>query len=284
MSLGDEPGYGDGPRGEEGGYGGSGQTRTRLPDRPGDVYGGARRGRGSSSRSLVTVVGVVVLLIAAIAFANRGEDAASSGDGSGDKAASSPTAASGNPPVTTKSAGIPSGFPHTREGAQSAAANYGIALGSADMFNADQRHAIVDAVYAPDVAAARQPDLDTAYTSEKFLTNIGLDKNGAAPAGQTFISRIIPVGTKTKASSTDSATVELWYTSLFGLSGDGSTNPVSESWYTTTYQLKWIGGDWKVTDFTQKDGPVPVGRDQKASTADDMTKAVKEFGGFTYAR
>lgn len=59
---------------------------------------------------------------------------------------------------------------------------------------------------------------------------------------------------------------------------------MSESWYTTTYQLKWINGDWKVTDFTQKDGPVPVGRDQKASTADDMTKAVEEYGGFTYAR
>ncbi|MFD0069129.1 hypothetical protein ACFVJ9_50500, partial [Streptomyces sp. NPDC127574] len=64
MSLGDEPGYGDASRGEDGGYGGSGQTRTRLPDRQGDVYGGARRGRGSSSRSLITVVGVVVLLIA----------------------------------------------------------------------------------------------------------------------------------------------------------------------------------------------------------------------------
>ncbi|MET7944959.1 hypothetical protein [Streptomyces sp. NPDC005302] len=284
MSLGDEPGYGDASRGEDGGYGGSGQTRTRLPDRQGDVYGGARRGRGSSSRSLITVVGVVVLLIAAIAFANRGDDSPSSGDTGGDKAKTSPTAASGDHPVDTKSAGIPSGFPHTGEGAQSAATNYGIALGSTGMFDTGQRHAIVDAVYAPDVAAARQPDLDAAYSSEKFLTNIGLDKNGAAPAGQTFVSRIIPVGTKLTASGGDTATVELWYTSLFGLSGEGSTNPVSESWYTTTYQLKWVGEDWKVADFTQKDGPVPVGRDQKASTADDMTKAVEEYGGFTYAR
>ncbi|MER5475213.1 hypothetical protein [Streptomyces sp. NPDC002685] len=284
MSLGDEPGYGDASRGEDGGYGGSGQTRTRLPDRPGDVYGGARRGRGSSSRSLITVVGVVVLLIAAIAFANRGDSTSPSGDGAGDKAKTSPTTASGEHPVKSKVAGIPSGFAHSGEGAQSAATNYGVALGSTGMFDTAQRHAIVDAVYTPDVAAARQPDLDAAYSSEKFLRNIGLDKDGAAPAGQTFISRIIPVGTKLTASSTDNATVELWYTSLFGLSGEGSTNPVSESWYTTTYQLKWINGDWKVTDFTQKDGPVPVGRDQKASTADDMTKAVEEYGGFTYAR
>ncbi|MFD4620651.1 hypothetical protein [Streptomyces sp. NPDC058475] len=283
MSLGDEPGYGDTSRGEDGGYGGSGQTRTRLPDRPGDVYGGARRGR-SSSRSLITVVGVVVLLIAAIAFANRGGDEPSSGNGGSDKAKTSPTTASGTRPVESKVAGIPAGFAHSEQGAESAATNYGVALGSTGMFNTEQRHAIVNAVYAPDVAAARLPDLDTAYSSEKFLTNIGLNKDGSAPAGETFISRIIPVGTKVTASGADSATVELWYTSLFGLSGNGSTNPVSESWYTTTYQLEWINGDWKVTDFTQKDGPVPVGRDQKASTADDMTKAVEEYGGFTYAR
>ncbi|QIY96839.1 hypothetical protein HEP87_26045 [Streptomyces sp. S1D4-11] len=287
MSLGDEPGYGDGSRGDDGGYGGTGQTRTRLPDRPGDVYGGARRGR-SSSRSLVTVVGVVVLLIAAIAFANRGGDDSSSssgtGNGGGTATRTSPTAPSGQRPVDTNTGGIPTGYRHDVQGAQSAATNYGVALGSTGMFDTNQRHAIVNTVYAPEVAAARQSDLDSAYSSEKFLTNIGLTKDGRAPAGQTFVSRIIPVGTKVTSSSTDSATVELWYTSLFGLSGNGSTNPVSESWFTTTYQLKWISGDWKVADFSQKDGPVPVGRDQKASTADDMTKAVEEYGGFTYAR
>lgn len=278
MSLGDGASGGGG----EYDYGGVGQTRTRLPDRGNDVYGGARRGR-SSSRSLVTVVGVVVLLIAAIAFANRGGGSPSSADGN-DKPDNTSTAASGTRPVQSKQAGIPSGFAHDQQGAESAAANYSVALGSTGMFNADQRHTIVEAVYAPDVASARQSDLDKAYSSEKFLTNIGLNKDGAAPAGETFISRIVPVGTKVTRYSPTSATIALWYTSLFGLSGEASTNPVSESWYTTTYQLKWINGDWKVTDFTQQDGPVPVGRDQKASTADDMTKAVEEYGGFTYAR
>ncbi|MEU1411241.1 hypothetical protein [Streptomyces sp. NPDC005731] len=263
-------------------YGGVGQTRTRLPERGGDVYGGARRGR-SSSRSLVTVVGVVVLLIAAIAFANRGGGDSSSDSGD-NKPNTSATAASGSRPVKSKSAGIPSGFAHDQQGAASAAANYGVALGSTGMFDAAQRHTIVDAVYTPQVAANRQADLDRAYSNKEFLANIGLTADGTAPGGATFVSRIIPVGTKVTKYSTVSATVELWYTSLFGLSGDASTNPVSESWYTTTYQLKWTNGDWKVTDFTQKDGPVPVGRDQKASTADDMTKAVEEYGGFTYAR
>ncbi|MFJ3304365.1 hypothetical protein ACIPSA_14815 [Streptomyces sp. NPDC086549] len=271
MSIGDEHDYG------------GGETRTRLPE--GDPYGGARRGGRSSSRSLVTVVGVVVLLIAAIAFANRGDDdSSSSKDVNGDKPVTSSTAASGERPVESKAGGIPTGFAHSAQGAQSAAANYSVALGSADMFDTARRHQIVNTVYASDVASARQTDLDNAYSSEKFLTNIGLSKDGSAPSGQTFVSRVIPVGTKVTSSNTGNATVEVWYTSLFGLSGEASTNPVSESWYTTTYEMKWVDNDWKVTDFQQKDGPVPVGRDQKASTADDMAKAVEEYGGFTYAR
>ncbi|MBT3154533.1 hypothetical protein HTV45_27295 [Streptomyces sp. CHD11] len=263
----------------------TGQTRTRLPEGGGDPYGGGRRGGRSSSRSLVTVVGVVVLLIAAIAFANRGgDDSAAEESGSADSPKSAATAPSGEKPVTSKAAGIPTGFPHDRQGAESAAANYTVALGSAEMFDKDRRREIVTTVYARDAAAARQTDLDQAYSNAEFLANIGLDKDGKAPAGQSFVSRVIPVGTKVTSSSSDDASVEVWYTSLFGLSGEGSTNPVTESWYTTTYQLKWTENDWKVIDFQQKDGPVPVGDDQKASTADDMTKAVEEYGGFTYAR
>lgn len=283
MSLGDEPGYGDGPRGEDGGYGGSGQTRTRLPDRPGDVYGGARRGRGSSSRSLVTVVGVVVLLIAAIAFANRGDDAASPGDSSGDKAKTSPTAASGNHPVTSKTAGIPSGFAHTTEGAQSAAANYAVALGSADMFDKARRDQILATVIAPAEVSGFEATLDEAYTPQ-FNKNVGLNEDGSAPQGYTFVSRTTPIGTKTTQSSDTTATVEVWCGGLLGLAGENSTNPVTSSWFTITMKLEWTGGDWKIVSHSQKDGPAPVPGDDRASSADDIAKAVEEYGGFTYAR
>ena len=285
MSLGDEHGHGDLARADDDAYGG--QTRTRLPDGAGDIYGGARRTGRSSTRGLITVVAVVVLLIAAIAIANRsggggsGATDSRAGDHAPKAAATAPT---GRQPVTTKKDGIPAGFAHDEQGAQSAAANYAVVFGSAEMFDTEQRHRIVDTVYAPDVAARRQAELDNAYSNEEFLSNIGLDKDGKAPAGQTFVSRTIPVGSKTLSFDGNSARIAVWYTSLFGLSGSASTNPVSESWYTTTFELTWVDNDWKVTDFQQKDGPVPVGRDQRASTADEMTKAVEEYGGFTYAR
>ncbi|MEU9705015.1 hypothetical protein [Streptomyces sp. NPDC047981] len=281
MSLGDDnDGFGSS------GMGGSGQTRTRLPEGgTGDPYAPARRPRGS--RSLITAVGVVVLLIAAIAFANRGDGEAGTDNTSGSSntpGKQAPTAATGVPPVTGKNGTIPTGFARDEQGAQSAASNYAIPLGSADMFDTARRHEIVDAVYAPDIAASRQGALDKVYADKGFLTRIGLQEDGKAPNGLTFISRVIPVGSKIESFDGDRATVAVWYSSLFGLAGEGSQNPVSESWYTTTYQLRWVGGDWKVMDFEQKDGPVPVGRDQTASSAEEMADAVDQFGGFTYAR
>ncbi|MEV6681795.1 hypothetical protein AB0N09_33725 [Streptomyces erythrochromogenes] len=262
--------------------GGTGQTRTRLPEAPADPYGPARR-TSRAPRSLVTVVGVVVLLIAAIAFANQSPDTPDDRPADDAPAATS-TTATGTDPVTGKTAGIPKGFAHDEQGAQSAAANYAVALGSDAMFDASRRRAIVQAVYLPDVAAARQTDLDKVYADQDFLARIGLDAAGKAPKGQTFISRVNPVGTKVEKFTGDTATVSVWYSALFGLAGEGSKNPVSESWYTNTIELKWLNGDWRVSDFTQKDGPAPVGRDQSAASAEEMTAAVSQFGGFTYAR
>ncbi|MFJ6935148.1 hypothetical protein [Streptomyces sp. NPDC101132] len=279
MSHDEGYGYDDGER-----VGGTGQTRTRLPDAPGgDPYGGARR-PARASRGLVTVVGVVVLLIAAIAFANQG----GGGDGAGTGDAKSPTtgatAPTGTRPVAGRHNDVPAGFGHTEQGAESAAANYAVALGSDGMFDKERRRRIVNAVYLPDVAAARLTDLDRAYSEKGFLSGIGLDADGRAPKGMTFISRTNPVGTKLERYEGDAASVSVWYSTLFGIAGEGSKNPVTESWYTNTFELRWINGDWRVSTFAQKDGPVPVARDQAASTAQEMTDAVSEFGGFTYAR
>ncbi|MFI9832444.1 hypothetical protein ACIHIX_32710 [Streptomyces sp. NPDC051913] len=270
MSLGDE-------RETSGGYGGTGQTRTRLPDSGGgDGYGGTRRAGRSSSRSLVTVVGVVVVLIAAIAFANRGGDDSATKTGGTDKPATSPTAATGETPVK-------SGFARDEQGAQSAAANYAVSLGSAEMFNKTRRDAILNAIITPSRVSQFEATLDKAYTPQ-FNKNVGLNEDGSTPQGYTFVSRTSPIGTKATQASADAATVEVWCSGLLGLAGENSTNPVTSTWFTITMQLQWTGGDWKIVTHSQKDGPSPVPGDDRASSADEMAKAVEEYGGFTYAR
>ncbi|MCX4666035.1 hypothetical protein OG453_05070 [Streptomyces sp. NBC_01381] len=269
-------------------FGGSGETRTRLPEGEGggqDVYGGARRsGRSSrsSSRSLVTVVGVVVLLIAAIAFANRGGESSSEG-GEGKKAGADPTAASGVEPVDGKASGIPSGFAHSEQGAQSAASNYAVALVSADILKPARRGEIVRQLFVADKVNELEAQFNKTY-SKDFLDKVGLDENGNSAPGETYVSRTVPVGAKTTAYADSSATVQVWCTGAFGTAGQNTTNPVANDWFTMTLKLQWADGDWKVERYSSKDGPSPVNGDNKVSTADEIAKAVQEYGGFTYAR
>lgn len=294
MSYDDEQGYGSrdaGGRGD-GAYstlGGTRQTRTRLPEGDPGMPHGRRPAR--NTRSLVMAVGVVVLLIAAIAFANLGGDKDDNVDagtpGSSSRAdttgGTAPTSPTGTKPVTGKNGTIASGFAHDEQGAQSAAANYAVALGSAGMFNPDIRHTIVGSIYSAEAASKLEGPQDAAYSAD-FLSKLGLDPDGKAPEGNTFVSRTIPVGTKIVDYRGSTATVDVWYTGLIGMSGAGSTDPVSTSWKTWTAHLAWSDGDWKITSDSQKDGPAPVPGDAVASTSDEISKAVEEYGGFTYAR
>ncbi|MER0246108.1 hypothetical protein AAHZ94_29870 [Streptomyces sp. HSW2009] len=237
------------------------------------------------------MITVVVLLVAAIAFANRGGGGDDSSNDGGSKSsrdkneAAQPTAPTGQRPVSGKdtTTGIATGFPRTEQGAQSAAANYAVALGSVEMFKSDERQKIVPLIFTPAASSRMLPELDKAY-SESALIGLGLDKNGNAPKGQTYVSRTAPVGTKVVAYSNTAATVEVWCTGVFGIAGEGSRTPVANDWFTTTIKLRWTGQDWKTESYSQKNGPAPVNADRTAATAEEITKAVEQYGGFTYAR
>ncbi|MEU9109653.1 hypothetical protein AB0D54_36060 [Streptomyces xanthophaeus] len=261
--------------------GGTGQTRTRLPDSPADPYGPTRR-TPRASRGLVTVVGVVVLLIAAIAFANQGPDTSSS-EQSEDAPASSSTHPTGTRPVDGKNGGVPSGFSQNEQGAQSAASNFAVAIGSDAMFNTPRRHAVVDAISDESTRAKLRSGFDADY-SAALLSQIGLTKDGDAPSGATFVSRTVPAGTKVNTFAADSASVDVWCVGMFGLTGEKSTRPVTSSWFTISMKLKWNGSDWKLVETAQKDGPTPVTGDNPVSNSGEIAGAVTEFGGFTYAR
>jgi hypothetical protein len=151
------------------------------------------------------------------------------------------------------------------------------------MFHKDSRHALLNALYTPDAAARLQGPMDEAYSAD-FLGKLGLDANGNAPVGSTFVSRVIPVGTTVQQFSENSAKVAVWYMGLIGMSGEKSTDPVTSTWKTWTFDLRWSDGDWKIASDTQKDGPAPVPGDDKAATSEEISKAIEEYGGFTYAR
>ncbi|MER5354735.1 hypothetical protein ABT093_30930 [Kitasatospora sp. NPDC002551] len=266
-------------------------TRTRLPvgEQP-SLQPNGRQPR--PLRTLLTIVLVVALLVLAISIANRGKPDPGRGGAdagrSADRAAA--TAApgagpgpSGEQPVGTTVNGIASGFPHTDQGAQSAAANYAVAIGSADMFRTDTRHTIITTIADPAAAPALQSRLDQGFGGDT-VARYGLDAQGRAPKGLTFVSRTVPVGTKSVGYTDAETKVEVWCTGLNGLAGERSMLPVVTSWFTLNLSLRWAGGDWKLTDYTSRQGPAPMPGDEQAATAEELTGAVQQFGGFRYAR
>ncbi len=230
------------------------------------------------------MVAVLVLAVAVLNRTSGSSTGAATAPSSTAKAATSgdnATAPTGTQPVTTTQNGIATGYPHTDEGAQSAAVNYADALGSSDMYASTKRHAIVTTITTPGASARLQSTLDSQYT--ELNKTLGL-KDGVAPAGLTFVSRPLPVGTKLDSYGGDAATVEVWSDQLGGLAGTGSTKPVTEYWYTLTMHLQWSGNDWKIASYTSVDGPAPISGNQQASSAQSLSAAVNQFGGLRYAR
>ncbi|MFI9781899.1 hypothetical protein ACIHEI_00105 [Kitasatospora sp. NPDC051984] len=264
-------------------------TRTRLPVAEQTAPAAGRQAR--PLRTLLTILGVVTLLVIAVAIANRDKalpgrtPAATSGDQArgGTAPAADRTAATGQQPVTTTTNGIGTGYPHTDQGAQSAAANYAVALGSTDMFRPDTRHTILATVADPTSLPTLQTRLDQAFSPETNA-RYGLDAQGKAAKGLTFISRTVPIGANLANYSDTGTKVDVWCNSLVGLTGEASTIPVTENWYTLNVTLRWTGSDWKLIDFSRKAGPTPLPADQQAATSEEITDAVQQFGGFRYAR
>ncbi|MBB1261215.1 hypothetical protein [Streptomyces alkaliterrae] len=271
MSFGGDDEYGHARSGRQG-------TRTRLPE---TESGAARSAPLRPGRNVLMVVGVVMLLIGAIAVATRaGED---DGRGGNSREQAQPTAPTGVKPVGSGADGIPAGFARTEQGAQSAAANYAVALVSAEIIRPSSRGGIIERVFAPDKVDDMRAKMDKAY-SPHFLERVGLDPEGNAPKGHTYVSRTVPVGTKIVAFDSKSAELEVWCTGVYGMAGEGSTTPVTTDWFTMKFSLRWVGKDWKVQGFAQEKGPAPVNGDLRASTAKEIAEAVEGFGGFTYAR
>ncbi|MFE4678214.1 hypothetical protein [Streptomyces sp. NPDC056723] len=206
-----------------------------------------------SPRSLIVTVGIVVLLIAAIALANGGWQ----GDNSGPESHSGTTD------------GKPAPYGHTRAGAKAAAKEYATRLGSDRMYRPQDRHEILQEIVDPQVRGKRIAEFDSAYTSQ-FLAKIGLDKQGRAPHGMEFVSRTMPASTDITTWTPDKAQVDVWCSGIFGLKGDGPKKeiPVENGWFTMTLSVRWTDDGWKLSKSEQTDGPDPS--DPQAPTPDQQ--------------
>jgi hypothetical protein len=151
--------------------------------------------------------------------------------------------------TTHTKGGVSVGYANTRVGAVQAATNYQAMLSDPRMFDAVKRHAIVRTIYAPSVRAKFQTLYDQIFPATA-------DALGAEQGGQ-MVSRVVPVGwridNQSASTSPTSIAVSIWANSV---AGSGSA-AAQEGWATTTIDLKWVAGDWKIIDLTTIEGPEP---------------------------
>lgn len=249
--------------------------------RAGDAEGQPKeRQSAGSSRATLMTVGLVVVLIAVIALVNRGGSGPQQDAQDGRPGADS-TAPTGTKPIEDPGK-VPTTFPASKQGVESAAANYAVALGSKGMFTTASRHQIVEAVSTHDAVDDLQPKYDASYTA--LAKKLGLDKDGKASKGSHFVTRTVPVGTKTSAYAGGSATVRVWCVGMFGIAGEGSTEPVTDYWFTMTMHLKREDSGWRIVKSSQKDGPAPRPGDTKASGPDEIRKAAEDYHDLIHSR
>ncbi|MEY9887398.1 hypothetical protein ABIA35_003958 [Catenulispora sp. MAP12-49] len=267
------------------------QTIIRLPK---DPYDGefkaprARRGRGVLAlAAVVVVVAAVIAINSSRHNTGAASQGASTGVGGGVPPAtatvgqSAPAGAASSPAFPSGSIGsVLVGYPNSQAGAESAAANYVSAFASDDMVHPDSRHKLIQAIADPAIEPALQQSLDTAFN--RTLSAYGLDAQGNPPKGQTFVYRNVPIGVSVQSYTNAKAVVAVWDTTIDGIAGQGSTEPITQTWSTSTLTLTWVNNDWRLNDFSQSDGPTPVST-QQGSVPADIQKAVQQFARLRYA-
>lgn len=271
------------------------RTRYRLPD---DPYSGSEETPPPRLRRPLIVVACLIALVAAIVLAGRiehhGNNSSPTAGSTGSTAAGHDSAAatapavvssvpvqSGSRSATVAGLVIPIGYPDTTAGAESAAANYASAYGSAQMAVPGPRDQIISVISDPAITTS----LDGQYDSEYATIDraMGLSSDGTPPSGQSYMAREIPIGVSVGSESSAKAVIAVWAVTFAGVAGSSSTYPVTQSWTTDTITLNWTDGDWKMYSVSSVSGPTPNQGNQTPSTGQQLQQANNQYGGLPYA-
>jgi hypothetical protein len=173
------------------------------------------------------------------------------------------------PGPTTEVDGAPAGFARSEQGAVAAAASFvttGQALLDMDPLAAEQavRH----------MAAFSTADAQVA----DVLARLAAVRETLAPGRGPIVFRQAPVSWRVDGFSSDRARVAVW--SVGVLSREGIAPPQA-GWATSTFDLVWERGDWRIAAETVAPGPAPLLDDSAApATSAQLAASLRGFADF----
>lgn len=173
------------------------------------------------------------------------------------------------PGPTTELDGVPAGFARSEQGAVAAAASFvttGQALLDMDPLAAEQA---VRQMAASSTADAQVADV---------LARLAAVREALAPGRGPIVFRQAPVSWRVDGFSSDRARVAVW--SVGVLSREGIAPPQA-GWATSTFDLVWERGDWRIGAETVTPGPAPLLDDSAApATSAQLATSLRGFADF----
>jgi phosphoribosylcarboxyaminoimidazole (NCAIR) mutase len=170
--------------------------------------------------------------------------------------------------------GVPLGYTRSKEGAVAAAVNFASLLNSQRLVDRDTYLKAVRAITAPESVDAQVKKagdyLDGLESSRHLLAK--------AQLGFSVAIRYLPAGYQLVSFDDDKATVKVWGSTVLGL--EQEPLPV-EAWGTTTFQLRWVGDDWRMVD-QKAEATTTVPKTVQAATP-TTSGLTPELGGFEQA-
>ncbi len=158
--------------------------------------------------------------------------------------------------------GVPVGYPHSRDGAIAAAANYAVILDSPVVLDSARAGPALNQMATSDAKDELGDRFELA--AGLLRERLNLDTNRLETSG--VVMRTVPLGYRVLDYRRNAATVAVWGTSVFVAAGSQAVGP---GWGTTEVTLRWEGGDWRVSALANSDGPIPpaAGSDAAAMVA-----------------
>lgn len=145
--------------------------------------------------------------------------------------------------------GVPVGWRHDVDGAESAASGYvessRLVATAGPLTRRDVILALATPRYGPDLVDATNHQLDDLL--------FALGAHGVTPAGLVWSEHALTVDAT--AHGSDRVDVGVWSVLVLAANGGSVARQV---WRTSTITLAWTGGDWKVDRWDTRAGPLPA--------------------------
>ncbi|KAA0235932.1 MAG: hypothetical protein EDR02_01905 [Actinobacteria bacterium] len=208
----------------------------------------SRQSSPASWRTAIVAAVVVVALVTGVLLIRLTRDSPNVGDRDDPTPTASPrpTAPAGATGPTSEVAGLPVGFASDEDGAVAAAVAYATASQRWLYFSDDEIEAAIAEIATP-VAAPR--------LAQDVVADISMAREQLAQSSGRVWWIVRPLAWRVDDFGDSEARVSVWTLTI--LSATGVAAPQSE-FLTTTLDLSWVEGDWRVDGVRDTPGPTPI--------------------------